>query len=385
MWRYKTSINFVENACFIQKNKEVREVCCNIKSWFPPDEMANKQIDYNKYVGKKYGRLTLIGKDFEKSINKKVTWVLCDCECGTKNISVSWNNLNQGSVKSCGCLHKDGIKKRAAEKRKRSEAIICNNSTKPLIKDTVHFNNGKWKVYMHLFPNNKVYIGITSQQDYFGRFKNGRGYSSQTVIFNAIKKYGWENIQHFVIADGLSMVQAKQMEIELISEYRSNYKRFNNPSFGYNATDGGDAIPENNTPKYNEELLLLITNSWNKKNTDESVSDVAKDVRCCQSTVRKYLKYGTAIGLCYYNPKNEAEKKYDYQRSKMCKDEICMYDKEGRYLKTFSNKKEVADFIGHYVCYDNNHIHKSYTKNHYRFRVKSENYMNNIEPYTKIS
>lgn len=33
----------------------------------------------------------------------------------------------------------------------------------------------KWKVYYHLFPNGKYYIGITSEPTIEDRFKNGNG------------------------------------------------------------------------------------------------------------------------------------------------------------------------------------------------------------------
>ena len=53
-----------------------------------------------------------------------------------------------------------------------------------------------YTVYKHTFPNNKVYIGITSQS-VSRRWRNGEGYrNKQQLIYRAILKYGWDNIKH---------------------------------------------------------------------------------------------------------------------------------------------------------------------------------------------
>ena len=59
-----------------------------------------------------------------------------------------------------------------------------------------------WTVYMHKFPNEKVYIGITSQTAE-NRWQNGKGYKTQKLMWKAIQKYGWENIEHNILHDNL--------------------------------------------------------------------------------------------------------------------------------------------------------------------------------------
>ena len=56
-----------------------------------------------------------------------------------------------------------------------------------------------WTVYMHITPNNKKYIGITSQIPN-KRWRNGKGYK-KCLFLNAIKKYGWGNIKHEILFD----------------------------------------------------------------------------------------------------------------------------------------------------------------------------------------
>jgi group I intron endonuclease len=92
----------------------------------------------------------------------------------------------------------------------------------------------KYVVYKHTSPSGKVYIGITRRKPE-ARWKDGRGYSRHTRFAGAIRKYGWENFTHEILAENLTASEAKAMEMELIRLYRSTEKQF-----GYNATRGGD-------------------------------------------------------------------------------------------------------------------------------------------------
>ena len=93
-----------------------------------------------------------------------------------------------------------------------------------------------YTVYSHISPSNKMYIGITKNNP-LRRWKNGHGYrvENQPSFANAIKKYGWDNFQHNIIAENLTKVEAKQMEQDLIKKYNTT-----NPDYGYNMTTGGD-------------------------------------------------------------------------------------------------------------------------------------------------
>ena len=48
-------------------------------------------------------------------------------------------------------------------------------------------------VYIYTFPNGKKYVGQTSQT-LNTRAKRGEGYVSSPAVYNAIKKYGWDNL-----------------------------------------------------------------------------------------------------------------------------------------------------------------------------------------------
>ena len=104
-------------------------------------------------------------------------------------------------------------------------------------------NERKWSVYIHTNKtNNKVYIGITSwkPEDRWGHNGNRYYKEDHSVFYNAIQKYGWDGFEHIIFAENLTEEEAKKMEIVLIALYKSNCKRYENPSYGYNMTDGGD-------------------------------------------------------------------------------------------------------------------------------------------------
>lgn len=104
---------------------------------------------------------------------------------------------------------------------------------------TAQMKSWKWmkmyKVYEHVFPNGKRYIGITCQTlaKRFG--SNGTGYKECPKMYKAIQKHGWENIEHNLLFDGLTKSEAEEKEIELIAKYNSTVD-------GYNIEYGGNVI-----------------------------------------------------------------------------------------------------------------------------------------------
>lgn len=91
-----------------------------------------------------------------------------------------------------------------------------------------------YTVYVHISPNNKKYIGITSRKP-IDRWQNGQGYKKNKFFYNCIKKYGWENIKHKILFEKLTKEEAEKKEKELIAFYKSNEREF-----GYNLSIGGD-------------------------------------------------------------------------------------------------------------------------------------------------
>lgn len=94
----------------------------------------------------------------------------------------------------------------------------------------------KYTVYMHITPNKKCYIGVTKQK-VNRRWGNGSNYSNNKYFTNAIKKYGWQNIEHKILFENLTKKQAEKKEIELIKQYNSNDLKY-----GYNILSGGNVM-----------------------------------------------------------------------------------------------------------------------------------------------
>jgi hypothetical protein len=66
--------------------------------------------------------LTVIRRNGENNKHNRATW-LCQCECGN-TVIVAGNNLQQGHVKSCGCLPKYGLHKKHELSKSRLFKIL---------------------------------------------------------------------------------------------------------------------------------------------------------------------------------------------------------------------------------------------------------------------
>lgn len=75
----------------------------------------------------------------------------------------------------------------------------------------------KFYLYIHIVPkeinpygHDKYYVGITSRHPKI-RWMNGLGYKTQ-MFYRAIEKYGWDNIEHKIIASNLNQTEAEELE-----------------------------------------------------------------------------------------------------------------------------------------------------------------------------
>ena len=123
-------------------------------------------------------------------------------------------------------------------------------------------------VYMHITPNGKRYIGITSLC-VNRRWENGSGYRSQ-VFYRAIKKYGWDNIKHIVLFENLTQDEAEKKETELIKKYNSN-----NPKFGYNSNEGGQ-LRCKNTEETKKKMRISQKKRFEREEERDKLRSYAK-------------------------------------------------------------------------------------------------------------
>ena len=137
-----------------------------------------------------------------------------------------------------------------------------------------------YTVYIHTFPNKKVYIGITSLNPKYRFGRNGSNYNN-TFVGNAIVKYGWNNINHKILYTNLTKEEAEAKEIELIAKYKSNQKEF-----GYNIANGGNCIGSHS----DETKLKIALASKNRKHSDETklkISNAHKGKKLSNETKEK--------------------------------------------------------------------------------------------------
>jgi len=194
---------------------------------------------------------------------------------------------------------------------------------------------------MHKFPNGKVYIGVTSQKLY-KRWQHGEGYHNAKV-HEAIFEYGWCNIEHVILYENLTKEDAKKLEIETITKYKSN-----NSEFGYNVSKGGW-----------KPLMLSSTReklrqaNLGKKQSDETKEKRAQKLRgrkrpdtsrlMSERTGNKNPNYGkkasqkTREALLYYSQYRQ------FGANNPCARIILQFDKDGNFIKEFSSIIEAVN------------------------------------------
>lgn len=167
----------------------------------------------------------------------------------------------------------------------------------------------EWKVYMHTVPNGLKYIGITCER-LEERWGGGMRYQKNVRFFRAIVKYGWDNIAHNVLFEGLSQREAESKEAEMIALYKTNTEEY-----GYNQTAGGAGAPKHKqTP---EHIAARVAAIKGKKWSDES--------RARLSAARK--------GRCMGGESPFAKK-------------VCQYDKNHNLIKVWDSQQDAARALG---------------------------------------
>ena len=117
----------------------------------------------------------------------------------------------------------------------------------------------KFYVYIHLFPNRKRYVGCTQKDRVELRWRNGgSGYKCQEHLYNAIKKYKWENIEHIVYeVDTLE-------EMWYLEKYLIAYYDTTNIEKGYNYSSGGEKSLLGYKFREDQKEKLRGRTPWNK-------------------------------------------------------------------------------------------------------------------------
>ena len=92
----------------------------------------------------------------------------------------------------------------------------------------------KYWVYVHVCPNGKRYVGVTTASKPERRWgRNGEGYKGQ-VFGKAVRKYGWSSIKHE------AWELTCESEMYYAEKYLIAYYNTTDNKFGYNHSTGGE-------------------------------------------------------------------------------------------------------------------------------------------------
>lgn len=207
-------------------------------------------------------------------------------------------------------------------------------------------NKANFTVYMHVAPNGKKYIGITSQKPN-RRWHAGHGYKGNTYFSRAIIKYGWDNFEHIILAENLTEAAAAELEKFYIRKYdTTNKKRGFNHSIGGECHTLGYKMSDEVKEKHRKSMIGRTFSketrklwseqrkgrpAWNKgrKLSQEHLQKLCTPVICVETKI-------TYFGL------SEAARQLGIHEQNICK---CLKGERERaggfHWKKCDNKKEV--------------------------------------------
>lgn len=210
---------------------------------------------------------------------------------------------------------------------------------------------GNYVVYKHTSPSGKVYVGITGQNPE-KRWQSGSAYRAKPFR-NAIQKYGWENIQHEVLFEGLTLEEANQKEIELIAEYDST-----NPKKGYNITKGGNCrfLGENH-PLYGKKRPPEVVEKLRECRAGKPWTENQKRAAVRYFATHRAWNYGQTtpkeireklsaahIGQC--RPHTEETKRKISAGNDRFKKPVLQYSLDGTQIARYASISEAARVFG---------------------------------------
>lgn len=158
-------------------------------------------------------------------------------------------------------------------------------------------------IYIHKNKiNGKVYVGKTNNVK--RRWKgDGYYYQSCSKFYAAIQKYGWENFEHIILEDDLTLEQANNRE-----QYYINF--YNSQQNGYNILNGGDGLGDYwLNPQHQKEQSFRRKEYF--RNHPETIETFLKNVKSKNAIQKQSLtqKEKYTQGKSHLNKINEERKK----------------------------------------------------------------------------
>jgi group I intron endonuclease len=144
-------------------------------------------------------------------------------------------------------------------------------------------------------------------------------------MHKAIKKYGWENIEHKILFEGLPEDDACAIEIATIKQYKSD-----NKNFGYNIESGG-------------QCSQLSQETKDKLRQAHLGKKATEDTRRKQHNARmQFLKNNPEYyGVLNENMQNAIDKAAELKRKP-----VVQYDLDGNVLAVWKSTREAERALG---------------------------------------
>lgn len=191
-------------------------------------------------------------------------------------------------------------------------------------------------VYKHTSPDGRIYIGMTGQRPQ-ARWQGGNGYKGNTYFTRAIRKYGWENFKHEIIADQLPKIVAQTLEILLIDAFKSNQRKY-----GFNISTGGESKSGTKISDWHKQRISEASKGRTvSKETREKLSKASKSTWSNQKHIEHMREINKGSNNKMYGHVMTDDEKI--QRGAKC---VIQKDKQGNIVATYISIHQASEKTG---------------------------------------
>lgn len=205
-----------------------------------------------------------------------------------------------------------------------------------------------WIIYMYTFPNGKRYVGKTMRSLNQRQGNEFNGYERCTALWKAVQKYKPENIkQEILFENDMADSYAARLEQICVLLFKTNCKRFSNPKFGYNLTDGGDGLSGWHPDEDRLEILRTQMNEFHKKwkgghHTDEAKRKMSEAKK---GKVKGPLSEETKRKISKANSRENMSNETHIKRSNSKKKKIIATHRVTKEEIVFNSGEDAADYF----------------------------------------
>ena len=211
-------------------------------------------------------------------------------------------------------------------------------------------NIARYIIYMYTFPNGKRYIGQTKRSLFARQGKNWKRYKRCRLLWQAIQKYGVDSIKTDILFDGnITSEEATELEVFYIEKYKTNVNKYDNPSYGYNLTAGGEGCvdwkpSEERKQQLAEQMYKLGKSHIGSKASEETRKKISESHKGLRNGYKMPEETKRKIGLANSLANmSEEERKRRSQSKKKC---VLAFNAQTNEKLIFKSHEETAQYFG---------------------------------------